>query len=130
MQKRKKNSILCKAFFVATALMLFATALPAEEQKDPWWWQAEIAPAPEGQIINPDFINKRDALERFLSQANRNRGIQRQYFRWTNQANLKAHNTTRSLSTALRLERELAKTPVYVPRPSDTGGTSAAPAQP
>jgi len=113
-----------------TALLLFAVTLPAEEKKDPWWWQEEIEPPPEGQIINPDYIDKRDELERFWSQTSRDRGLTRQYWQWTNRVHVKSNNTQRAARTAMRLERELEEIPVYIPQPSDSSSESAVPAQP
>lgn len=128
MGTNKKTCTPCKAFFILTALMFFAISVSAAD-RDPWWWQEEIAPPPDGQIINPDFISKRDELERFWTQTNRDRGLTKQYFRWTNRTDVKYDNTGRGFRTATRLENELEKTPVYVPRPSDSGRSSAAPAQ-
>lgn len=129
MQKTKKSSALSKIFFILTALLLFAVSLPAAENKDPWWWQEEIAPPPEGQIINPEYITKRDELERFWSQTNRDSVFAKQYFQWTSRARIKYYNSQRAFLTAVRLEHELEKIPVYVPKPSEPGSESAAPAQ-
>jgi|GEM_PF-2626549 len=131
MPRTIKISTLYKASFVMTALLLFAVTLPAEEKKDPWWWQEEIGPPPEGQIINPDYIDKRDELERFWSQTSRDRGLTRQYWQWTNRVNVKSNSTQRAAVTAARLERELSEIPVYVPaETTDAGSEPAVPAQP
>ncbi len=129
MQRQKKTRTLHTAFFVMTALLFFASALSAAD-REPWWWMEEIAPPPEGQIINPDYINKREELAQFWAQFNRDRKFSKQYWLWTNRWEVKYDNTRRSYSTAEELESELAKIPVYIPKPSDQGSGPSVPAQP
>jgi hypothetical protein len=78
------------------------------------WWQEEIPPPGPNQIINPEYLNKREELEQTWSQLHRQNNASNQYYRWTNTGYNRGTFDNRAFIEATRLERELTETPMYV----------------
>ena len=116
---------------VALGILLWSLAVPGTAQAllwQDWWkqgleWQQEIPPpADPTQVINPEYLKKKQELNEAWNQLQRQNNMSRQQYRWTNKSHSKYLSDNRARQKTIRLERELAKTPVYI-----TTGTPPAP---
>jgi len=108
---------------VALGILLWSLTVPCSAQAY-WWqdlwqkdlgWQEETPPPDDpNQVINPEYLTKKQELEKAWNQLRRQNNMSRQYNRWTRKINGKTWSDYRARSKTIRLERELKKTPMYI----------------
>jgi hypothetical protein len=104
---------------IALGILLWSLAVPCATQAAWWkeelWWQQEIPPpADPNQVINPEYLTKKQELDEAWKQLHRQNNMSRQYYRWTNRSQNRYWNDTRAINNAFTLEHELKKIPMYV----------------
>ena len=103
---------------VALGVLLWSLTVPGTARAFLWsqglWWQQEIPPPGPNQIINPDYLTKKQELNESWNQLNRQNNTSRQLERWTFQNHVGDLSDNRALNKSSLLERELKETPMYV----------------
>lgn len=107
---------------VALGILLWSLAVPYTAQAiwwQSWWeqdleWQQEIPSPGPNQIINPEYLKKKQELNDSWNQLQRQNSMARQHARWTRESPSKSRSDSRALHKTISLESELKKIPMYL----------------
>ena len=123
MWHNKTSRFSIRMMWVALGILLWSLSVPGSAQALRWqdWWKQGLErqqetppPADPNQVINPEYLKKKQELEEAWNQLYRQNHMSRQYDRWTRRSQNKVLSDNRARKKTMLLERELAKTPVYI----------------
>ena len=105
MRHNKTSRFSILMMLLALGVLLWSLTVPGTAQAiwwQDWWkqgleWQQEIPPpADPNQVINPEYLTKKQELEKAWNQLLRQNNTTRQYTRWTIRSSNKQKSDNRA----------------------------------
>ena len=113
-----KRSYVCGQILIATlAILLVSVATPyaAEQLVIPRWPQKINPEDTNRQTLNPEYIQRQEAVQQAELQLHRQRRLTRQFSKWTRTRFYpKRRNNYRTKQKLMNLKNELHQTPRYI----------------